>query len=113
MSYDPLDRLKQIGYGATPAAPTSYNRTIDYTYDAGDRAQQIVDSQNGTNTLSYDGLNRLTQETGPTGRINYTYFANGLRQTRTVLGQPTVNYRYDNGNRPPNRPRCGYRQLRL
>lgn len=99
MSYDALDRLKQTGYGATPAAPTSYTRTVDNFYDAGNRAYQIVDSQNGTLTRDFDGQDRLKQETGPTGTINYTYYANGLRETQTVLGQATVNYRYDNGNR--------------
>jgi YD repeat-containing protein len=61
--------------------------TIAYTYDAGDRQTQMVDSANGTITRQYEGLDRLTQETTPQGTVNYTYDAAGRRTTMTVVGQ--------------------------
>lgn len=58
-----------------------------------------ADSQAGTITRSYDGLDRLAQEVTAQGTVSYTYFANGLRQTMTVAGQSAVSYTYDNANR--------------
>jgi YD repeat-containing protein len=40
--------------------------TTTYTYDAGNRVTQIVDSPSGaTITRAFDGLDRLTSETTP------------------------------------------------
>jgi RHS repeat-associated protein len=98
-SYDNLGRRTQIGFGATVANPTSYQTTIGYTYDAGNRVTQIADSANGTITRTYDGLNRLTQEQTPLGTVGYTYDGAGRRTSMTVTGQSTTTYSYDNGNR--------------
>lgn len=98
-SFDALNRITLAGFGATTANPTAYTRTINYTYDAGDRLLQANDSVTGAIDMIYDGLNRLLTQTGGTGRIDYSYYSNGLRKTQTVLNQPTVNYAYDNGNR--------------
>jgi RHS repeat-associated protein len=98
-SYDGLHRRTQVGFGATPSNPTAYASTIGYTYDAGNRILAAVDSANGTITRSYDSLDRLTQEITPNGTVSYTYYANGLRQTMTVTGQPAVSYSHDNANR--------------
>jgi RHS repeat-associated protein len=73
--------------------------TIEYSYDAGDRITQIVDSVNGTIARTYDGLDRLTEETTSQGTIAYTYDNDGRRATLTVDGQTTVNYDYDNAHR--------------
>jgi RHS repeat-associated protein len=87
------------GYGATAANPTGYLITVTYTWDGGSRITQIVDSQSGTTTHAYDGLDHLMQEQTPQGQVSYTYYPVGLRQSMTVLGQSAVNYTYDNANR--------------
>jgi RHS repeat-associated protein len=73
--------------------------TIAYTWDAGNRLTDAVDSASGTISRNFDGLDRPIEEQTPQGQIGYTYYANGLRQTMTVQGQPSVSYSYDNANR--------------
>jgi RHS repeat-associated protein len=99
-SYDNLNRRTFAGFG-TQAGPT-YESTISYTYDAGNRMTQAVDSITGTLSRGYDGLDRLTSETSPQGSVTYTYDSAGRRQTMTVSGQPAVNYTFDNANRLTN-----------
>jgi RHS repeat-associated protein len=96
--FDFLNRLTSVGFGATAAQPTSYSNTIAYTWDAGNRVTQLVDSQAGTINQTFDGLDRETQEQSPQGQVNYSYYANGLRQSLTVQGQTPVTYSYDNDN---------------
>ena len=96
-SYDNLNRRTFAGFGMQ-AGPT-YESTVNYAYDAGNRMTQAVDSVTGTLRRGYDGLNRLTSETTPQGSITYTYDLAGRRQTMTVAGQPVVNYTFDNGGR--------------
>lgn len=69
------------------------------TYDAGSRPTQIVDSQGGTITRTYDGLDRLTAETTPQGSVSYTYDAANRRRSFQVAGQNAVTYTYDNADR--------------
>lgn len=97
--YDLLNRRTFAGFGASVANPTAYLSTVAYTYDAGDRITQIVDSANGTITRSYDGLNRLTSETTPQGTVSYAYDAAGRRTQTTAPGQPDTTFAYDNANR--------------
>jgi RHS repeat-associated protein len=99
VTYDNLNRVSQVGFGATVSNPTNYTSTIDYTYDAGNRVTQMVDSVGGTITRAYDDLNRLTQEQTPDGTISYTYDSAGRRATMTVTGQSVVSYTWDNANR--------------
>jgi RHS repeat-associated protein len=98
--YDNLNRRTFAGFG-TQAGPT-YESTINYTWDGGNRLTQIVDSVTGTITRGYDGLDRLTSEQTPQGTVSYTYDAAGRRQTMTVAGQTAVNYTFDNANRLTN-----------
>ena len=98
--YDLLNRRTFAGFGASVGSPTAYTSTLAYTYDAGDRITQIVDSANGTLSRSYDGLNRLTSETTPQGSVSYAYDAAGRRTQLTAPGQPATTYSYDNANRP-------------
>jgi RHS repeat-associated protein len=84
--------------GRTQAGP-AYESTATYTYDAGNRLTQAVDSTSGTIALGHDNLDRLTSETTPQGTVNYTYDAAGHRSTMVVAGQPIVNYTYDAANR--------------
>lgn len=98
--YDNLNRRIFAGFG-TQAGPT-YESTINYTWDAGNRLTQVVDSVTGTITRGYDGLDKLTSEQTPQGTVSYTYDAAGRRQTMTVAGQTAVNYTFDNANRLTN-----------
>jgi RHS repeat-associated protein len=100
LTYDPLNRLKLVGFNTvTSGGVTSYESTTGYTYDAGNRMTQAVDSAGGTITEAYDNLDRLTSETTPQGQISYGYDLAGRRTSMTVAGQPQVTYSYDNANR--------------
>jgi RHS repeat-associated protein len=98
-TYDGLDRLNTVGYGAPSCVSTSYQSTTSYTYDAGSRPFQIVDSVAGTTTPVFDGLDRLLSEKNSQGNVSYQYDAAGRETSMTVAGQPTVSYTYDTGNR--------------
>jgi RHS repeat-associated protein len=99
-SYDRFNRPTFVGFGTlTQGNTTTYESTINYTYDAGDRLIRTVDSVSGTINLAYDNLDRLTSETTPQGAVSYTYDAAGRRTSMTIAGQPTINYAYDNANR--------------
>jgi RHS repeat-associated protein len=96
--HDALDRQTFVGYGTT-GAPPSYASTITTTYDAGDRATEIVDSVAGTIERTYDLLDRLAEEITPEGTVSYTYDDADRRATMTVAGQTTVSYAYDDADR--------------
>jgi YD repeat-containing protein len=95
--YDGINRRTFAGYGTLPG-PT-YESTVNYTYDGGNRLSRVVDSTSGTITPVFDGLDRLTTETTPQGVVTYQYDNDSRLQTATVTGQPTVNYYYDNASR--------------
>lgn len=88
---DALDRVTRIAYADGSIV------TIDY--DRGNRPVRIADSVNGAVTRNYDDFDRVTQESTARGNVAYTYYANGLRKTMTVSGQPTLSYNYDTGDR--------------
>ncbi|MCW5785248.1 MAG: hypothetical protein KIT39_18180 [Nitrospirales bacterium] len=46
--------------------------TTGYSYDAGNRLVQIVDSLSGTITRIYGDLNRLTEETTLQGSVSFS-----------------------------------------
>lgn len=99
-SYDGLNRLKFVGFNTSvTGGSSSYESTISYTYDAGNRTTQAVDSVGGTITDAYDNLDRLTGETTAQGSISYGYDAADRETSMQVTGQPVVNYSYDNANR--------------
>lgn len=117
--YDALNRRILAGYGASSGSSSNSNPYLDgllnqlkpadsgggyasqvtYTYDAGNRLTQAVDSQSGTITRSYDNLNRLTGETTPQGSVSYAYDDAGRRTELTVAGQAVVSYGYDAADR--------------
>jgi RHS repeat-associated protein len=97
-SYDALNRRVFAGFG-TAGGGTSYARTVTYAYDQGDRLVQVTDSVNGSTTRSYDGLDRLLSEATQYGSLTYTYNADGLRTTMSVVGQPTTGYTFDASHR--------------
>jgi RHS repeat-associated protein len=99
-AYDPLNRLKFVGFGTViNQGVATYESTISYTYDAGNRLVQSVDSAGGTITEVHDDLDRLTSETTARGTISYVYDFAGRRTSMAIAGQPAVNYTYDIANR--------------
>jgi RHS repeat-associated protein len=95
--YDGINRRTFAGYGTLPG-PT-YESTVNYTYDGGNRLSKIVDSTSGTITPVFDGLDRLTSETTPQGSVVYQYDNDSNLKIATVTGQTAVNYYYDNASR--------------
>jgi RHS repeat-associated protein len=94
--YDGLNRRTLAGFGQNGS---NYQSSIVYTWDAGNRLTQILDSIAGTITRTYDGLDRLTQEVTPQGSVNYSYDNGSRRAALQVMGQPQVSYVWDNANR--------------
>jgi RHS repeat-associated protein len=95
--YDGINRRTFAGFGTLPG-PT-YESTINYYYDGGNRLTKVVDSSSGTVTPIFDGLDRLTSETSPQGSVAYQYDNAGRRTSATVTGQPSVCYSYDIASR--------------
>jgi RHS repeat-associated protein len=99
-TYDSLNRNTMVGYGTVVnGGSTTYQSTVNLTYDAGNRLTQALDSVSGTITRTYDSLDRMTSETTPQGSISYSYDAAGRRTSMTVSGQTPVSYTWDNANR--------------
>ena len=95
--YDGINRRTFSGYGTLPG-PT-YESTVNYTYDGGNRLTKIVDSTSGTITPVFDGLDRLTSETTSQGSVAFQYDNDSNLKIATVTGQTAVNYYYDNAGR--------------
>jgi RHS repeat-associated protein len=99
-TYDNLNRRTFAGFGTVVGATsTTYESTINYTYDAGQRLTKTVDSAYGTSNFTYDGLDRLLSKATPQGTISYTYDAVSRPASMTVTGQPAVNYTFDDDGR--------------
>jgi len=100
VTYDPLNRTKFVGYNTVVnGGVTSYESTTSYTYDAGNRMRQAVDSAGGTITEGYDNLDRLTTETTPQGSVTYGYDNADRLASMTVAGQTQMTYTFDNADR--------------
>jgi RHS repeat-associated protein len=108
--YDPLERRVFSGYGTiTEPDPNdpSYESTVDYTWDAGNRLLSANDSTAGNVTNVFDGHDRLTSQTGPNGAVSYAYDDADRRTSMTVPGQAAVEYGYDAAGRPEAITRSG------
>ncbi len=90
-AYDALERLTSTTYAD--------GGVVTVGYDGANRPVTVVDSHNGTLGFGYDLHDRIVMATTPAGSVAYTYHANGLRQSMTVAGQPTLTYGYDAANR--------------
>ena len=95
---DLLGRPMRTNFGASIQAPTTFTSFKQFTWDAGSRLRQVSDSRSNIVALDYDGENRVTNEVTPNGQLDYTFYANGRRKTMTVLGQPVVNYAWNQGD---------------
>lgn len=96
-TYDALNRRTFAGFGFQGG---SYESTITYNYDDGNRLTSTIDSlyssTNPSISRAYDGVDRLTSETTPQGSISYAYDLAGRRTSATVAGQTAITYSYDN-----------------
>lgn len=97
--YDRNDRQTFVGFDETAGSPPSYESTIVYSYDDGGRLTEADDSANGTITLAYDDLDRLTSEATPTGTVSYAYDAADRRTSMDTAGQSQTTYAYDAADR--------------
>ena len=84
LTYDQDYRLT----GLQAAAGGTVVQNLTYTYNAADNLTLLTDGLTParTQTLGYDGLNRLTSATGIYGTLGFTYDAVGNRVTRTAGG---------------------------
>jgi RHS repeat-associated protein len=92
-----LNRPIFAGFG-TQTGPT-YESTINYTFDGGNRLTQVVDSIAGTISLTPDSFDRLQQATTPQGTVSYGYDAASRRTSMTAGNQAATSYYYDSDNR--------------
>ena len=106
-TFDALNRLTDAKYAtallAAPGVELIYTYGINGSNLVTQAVQKIPSGLTTTSTTvsrSYDGLDRLLQETFPSGSVVYTYYANGLRNTLTASGQSQITYCYDGVNRP-------------
>jgi RHS repeat-associated protein len=93
--YDGINRRTLAEFGTAP----TYESTVNFSYDGGNRLTSVVDSTSGTTTPVFDGLNRLTSETTPQGSVAYTYDNDSHLTKAQVTGQTAVSYSYDNAGR--------------
>jgi RHS repeat-associated protein len=94
--YDGLNRPIFAGFGQNG---NSYESTISYGWDGGDRLTSAIDSIAGTITRVPDLLDRITSESTPQGSISYSYDNANRRQTMQVAGEPQEVYGWDDANR--------------
>ncbi len=91
LAYDALNRPTAVTYADGSGTA--------YTWDAGNRLVRAVDSLSGIVARAYDGHDRLTSESTPSGAVAYTYDAAGRRTAMTVDREPAVGYGYDAAGR--------------
>ena len=88
--YDDAGRLDHLSH--TGAA----GLIEEFGYDLDENGNRVGErSASGTTSYTLDELDRLTKAVYPSGKtVDYTYYADGSRKTRTV-GQKTTEYTYD------------------
>jgi RHS repeat-associated protein len=94
--YDALNRRTQATYNDSTKT--------QWTYDAGNRIA-LLRELSATNVVlssigrTWDGLDRLTQESTGEGTVSYAYDKAHRRTAQTVTDQPSLAYTYDNASR--------------
>jgi YD repeat-containing protein len=90
-------RLHTVTNPITTPAP----ETTTYGYDEVGNLTSILDANNHSTTLLYNGLHQRTKQTLPSGAFfaNSTYDGNGNLQTLTDFNGKTTTYAYDALNR--------------
>ncbi|MBI3595604.1 MAG: peptidoglycan DD-metalloendopeptidase family protein [Nitrospirae bacterium] len=73
--------------------------STSFTYDSVSRLLQVYDSNSGLIQMTYDDLDRLTQELTPQDTVSYSYDAIGRRTSMIVNGLTPVTYQYDTASR--------------
>lgn len=96
-----------LSFGPNGPNSTTTNQPNGYTFDAS--GNMTIEPVTPSNTMTYDGENRMTAFGGNGGAANYTYDGNGLRVVKSVQGGTTtvsvfsgssVIAEYDNGAVP-------------
>ena len=105
-TYDATDRPVTIQHGYGTSLAETY---AAYTYTPNHLQHTIKDANSNLTTLSYDGLDRLSETQFPSKTtVNtssttdfelYTYDANNNRKTLVTRDSQTITYNYDNLNR--------------
>ncbi|MDQ1835263.1 RHS repeat-associated core domain-containing protein [Massilia scottii] len=96
LTYDPLDRVKQVEQPLTNGA----RPTIKYGYDGMDQVATVTDPRNLETRYAVDGLGNRSELRSPdTGLTKSTYDAAGNRKTRMDGRGKTNTYFYDALNR--------------
>ena len=99
-NYDGIGRRTFSGYGAQSAnGAMTYQSSITWQYDSGNRVASAADSIAGTISRTYDGFDNLISESTPQGMMSYSYDAANRRSTAQAGGATQISYGYDNANR--------------
>jgi RHS repeat-associated protein len=97
-----LTRVDEVTRLDDAGAPAGSLRTwtTRFVHDLNDQVIQVIDSQNNTKRLAYDGLKRLTAFDDPDrGTMTYLYDdASNLTETTDAKGQ-RITYAYDGASR--------------
>ncbi|MFH0786371.1 MAG: RHS repeat-associated core domain-containing protein [Pseudomonadota bacterium] len=97
---NPLGDVKTYTYdgaGNRVTMTDEYNRTTQYTYDILNRLMQVLYPDGTAKTFGYDVRGNITSAANSTISYSLTYDRNN-RLTQ-VMGDKTIQYQYDAGNR--------------
>lgn len=100
LKYDDLNRPTFVGFAANTTCPSasSYQSSITYGWDFGNRLHTLTDSAAGTITHDWDDFDRPKDDVTPQGTVSYTFDVADRLQTITVPGQTTYSYVFDDSN---------------
>lgn len=92
-TYDAFNRRTSATFRR---ADGSVESTLALTYNPATRLlEKMADSQFGSYSFAYDGIDRIIGENGPAGSLSFTLDVLGRRTGLQVSGQPAITYGYD------------------